>query len=201
MMPTMQLKRTLEHVVGALLVLLTNSTRVHAQSLYDESSYRALASDHKAFRVGDLITVQVFEQSSASTSTDTNTQRSNALNLGITSTLSGKQVGGAISQGGTFEGGGTTQRANKLLATLSVSVRDVLPNGDLKVSGEQVLTVNGEQHKVNLEGHVRPQDISTDNVVLSTRLADAHINYVGDGDLSERQKRGLWRTLLDSLGL
>ncbi|MGJ7574309.1 flagellar basal body L-ring protein FlgH [Variovorax sp. RB2P76] len=174
---------------------------VHAESLYDEATYRPLASDHKAFRVGDLLTVQVYEQSSASTSTDTSTQRNNNVNFGLTSTLSGRQRGGTLAQGGSFDGGGTTQRANKLLVTLSVSVREVLPNGDLKISGDQMLTVNDEQHKVNLEGRVRPQDVSSDNVVLSTRLADAHINYVGDGDLSDRQRAAWWRKALDWIGL
>lgn len=181
--------------------LLAACLMAHGASLYDEATYRSLAGDHKAFRVGDLITVQVYEQSSASTSTDTTTQRSNNLSLGISSTASSRQYGGSLAQGGTFDGGGTTQRANKLLVTLSVSVREVLPNGDLKVSGDQMLTVNEEQHKVSLEGRVRPQDVSSDNVVLSTRLADAHITYVGDGDLSERQRRGWWRKLVDWIGL
>lgn len=174
---------------------------VSAQQLYNEATYRALAGDRKALRVGDVITVQVYEQSSATTSTDTSTQRTNALNAGYASTRTGSQHGGSLAVGGSFDGGGTTQRANKLLVTLSVSVREVLPNGDLKLAGEQTLTVNEEQHKVSLEGRVRPQDVSGDNVVLSTRLADAHIEYLGDGDLSDRQKRGWWRRLLDALGL
>jgi len=172
-----------------------------AQSLYNESNYRALAGDNKAFRVGDVITVQVYENSSATSSADTSTQRTNNLSAAA-STLSGsRQLGGSIGVAGNFGGGGKTQRANRLLATLSVNVQEILPNGDLKVSGEQLLTVNEEQHKVNLEGRVRPQDISSDNVVLSTRLADARIDYIGEGDLSERQKRGWWRKLVDWLGL
>jgi flagellar L-ring protein precursor FlgH len=184
---------------AALLAAFASATP--AQQLYNEATYRALAGDRKALRVGDVITVQVYEQSSATTSTDTSTQRTNALNAGYASTRSGGQHGGSIAVGGSFDGGGTTQRANKLLVTLSVSVREVLPNGDLKLAGEQTLTVNEEQHKVSLEGRVRPQDVSGDNIVLSTRLADAHIEYLGDGDLSDRQKRGWWRKLLDALGL
>ena len=172
-----------------------------AQSLYEESTYRALASDRKAYRVGDIITVQVYEQSSATTTTDTSTQRTNALNLGVSSTLTGTQRGGSIAQGGSFDGGGTTQRANKLLVTLSVSVMEVLPNGELRLAGDQALTVNEEHHTVHLEGRVRPQDVGSDNTVLSTRLADAKVQYVGSGDLSERQKRGLWRKIVDALGL
>ena len=101
---------------------------------------------------------------------------------------------------GDFTGGGTTQRANKLLATITVSVREVRPGGDLVVAGEQLLTVNQEQHRVSVEGRVRPQDVSSENVVLSTRLADARIAYAGRGDLSSRQKRAWWRTILDWVG-
>ena len=190
-------------VVGRVLAasLLVCAGSAPAQKLYDESTYRALAADHKAFRVGDVVTVQVYEQSSATTTTDTSTQRTNALNVGISSAITGTQRGGSIAQGGTFDGGGTTQRANKLLVTLSVSVVEVLPNGDLRLAGDQALTVNEEHHAVHLEGRVRPQDVAADNTVLSTRLADARVNYVGAGDLSERQKPSWWRKLLDGLGL
>lgn len=176
-------------------------TPARAQKLFNEKTYRALAADRKALDVGDIITVQVFEQSSASTTTDTSTQRSNALGAGLTIANTGVQHGGSLSATGSFDGGGTTQRANKLLVTISVTVRQVLPNGDLVISGEQSLTVNKEQHKVALEGRVRPQDVAGDNTVLSTRLADTHIEYVGDGDLSDRATRAWWRHLLDILGL
>lgn len=189
---------TLAALVAA--ALLGNAVPACAQKLYDEATYRALAADRKALAVGDIITIQVFEQSSASTSTDTSTQRTNALSAGLSIT-NGMQHGGSVAQSGSFDGGGTTQRANKLLVTLSVKVRRILPNGDLEVAGEQSLTVNKEQHKVALEGRVRPQDVAGDNTVLSTRLADARIEYVGDGDLSDRQTRAWWRTLLDLLGL
>jgi flagellar L-ring protein precursor FlgH len=186
--------------VSLLVALFAAAAAAHGQSLYSEATYRPLTADNKAFKVGDLITVQVYENSSASTTTDTSSQRNNGVNVGASTLRSGRQIGGSLTQGGTFDGGGTTQRANKLLATLSVSVREVLPNGELRLAGEQLLTVNEEQHKVNLEGRARPQDISSDNVLLSTRLADARINYVGDGDLTDRQKRAGWRKLVDWLG-
>lgn len=171
-----------------------------AESLYREGSYRSLTADSKAHRVGDAVTVQVIESSSASSSTDTTTQRRNAIGARVTS-LPSREHGFTAAVNGEFEGGGTTQRANRLLATLTVTVREVLPNGELRVAGEQVLVVNGEEHRVNLEGRVRPQDVSDANVVSSTRLADARITYIGDGDLTERQQRGLWRRVLDWMGL
>lgn len=175
---------------------------VHGESLYDASTYRPLTSDNKALRVGDVLTIQVLENSSATTSSDTTTQRKNELSasLGTSAINGGRPVSGSIGVNGTFDGGGTTQRANRILATLTVSVSAVLPNGDLRVAGEQLLTVNQESHKVHVEGRVRSQDISSDNVVVSTRLADAKVTYAGEGDLSDRHKRAWWRKLLDFLG-
>lgn len=172
------------------------------ESLYVASTYRSLTEDRKAFRVGDVLTVQVYENSSASTSTDTSTRRNNALaaSLGASAVAGGRNLTGAVNLGGTFDGGGTTQRANRLLATVTVRVREVLPGGDLRLAGAQSLTVNAEEQRVIVEGIARPQDVSPDNVVLSTRLADARIDYAGDGDLSQRGRRGWWRRLVDWLG-
>jgi len=183
---------------AALLALLASSA--WAESLYNEQSFHPLAGDNKAYRVGDTLTVLIYEQSSGTTTTDTSTQRTNNLNAGVT-TFVAKQFNGSASVAGTFDGGGSTQRTNKLLDTLTVTIREVLPNGDLEVAGEQQLTINGEQHKASLEGRVRVVDIAGDNSVQSTRIADARINYTGDGDLSDRQKRSWWRKLLDGFGL
>lgn len=173
---------------------------LHAESLFQEQSFRPLMADNKAFRVGDVLTVQVFENSSATTSADTGTRRRNALSADL-SHGSGSVAQTAAGLGGTFDGGGRTQRTNRVLATLTVSVQEVLANGDLLVGGEQTLTVNEEPQKVTLQGRVRPLDISDSNVVLSTRLADARISYVGEGDIAERSRRPWWRNLLDNLGL
>ena len=180
--------------------LLALSFVCGATSLYNESTYRPLTADNKAFRVGDVLTVQVCENSSASTSADTDTRRKNNLNAEL-SHVAGRVAQTNVAVGGDFDGGGRTQRANRVLITLSVSVREVLPNGDLRVGGEQLLVINSEQQRVTLEGRVRPQDVSDGNVVLSTRLADAHITYIGEGDVSQRQQRAWWRKLLDWVGM
>ncbi|MFZ6721401.1 flagellar basal body L-ring protein FlgH [Undibacterium sp. Ji49W] len=185
----------------AFLFFLINgfSQFAQADSLYKESNYRALTSDNKAYKVGDVLTVQVFENSTASTSADTGSRRKDSINADLTKNgTSLKQLG--VNIGGEFDGGGRTQRTSKLLATLSVAVREVYTNGDLGVSGEQALMVNDEVQKVSLEGRVRPQDISDQNVVISTRLSDAKIVYMGEGDITDRQRRSWWRRLLDGLG-
>jgi flagellar L-ring protein FlgH len=185
--------------LSCILALSMGIASAQGVSLYDEKTYRPLTGDNKAFRIGDMLTVQVFENSSASTSADTGTSRKNgiAAELGHRGTTVAQT---SIALAGNFEGGGRTQRANRLLVTLSVSVREILPNGDLRVSGEQTLTVNQEPQRVTLDGRVRPLDISDANIVLSTRLADARITYVGEGDIAERNQRPWWRKLMDWIG-
>ncbi|WP_072784970.1 flagellar basal body L-ring protein FlgH [Duganella sacchari] len=181
-------------------VLVLASGQAGAESLYREGSYSAPAADHKAHQAGDILTIQVFENASATSSADTGTRRKNNLSAGYAHTDgNGKQF--TLNAGGDFDGGGHTQRSNRFLTTLTVSVTAVQPNGDLLVGGEQVLTINDEQQRVNLQGRVRPSDISDGNVVQSTRLADARITYLGQGELSDRQRRSWWRGFLDWMGL
>lgn len=171
----------------------------HATSLYKEQTFRPLTADNKALRVGDALTVQVSENSSATTSAATGTRRKNGITAGVDA--GGTSVGQlGITANGDFDGGGSTQRANRVVITITVTVREILPNGDLFVSGEQLLTVNEEPQKVTLEGRVRPVDVSDGNLVLSSRLADAKITYLGEGDIAERNQRAWWRKLLDAMG-
>lgn len=171
-----------------------------AQSLFDESGWRGLTADNKAYRPGDVLTVLVLENSSASTSADTGTRRNNRLQ-GELSHRGNTVAQTSLAVGGEFEGGGRTQRASRLLTTVTVSVQEVLPGGLLRIAGTQALTVNEEVQRVSLEGLVRPADITDGNVVQSTRIAQARITYVGEGDLTERGRRAWWRKLLDAVGL
>lgn len=183
-----------------LLLMLMTFNYSAAMSLYDEKTYRPLVSDHKAFRVGDAITVQVIENASASSNADTKTRRNNTLAAELAhggTPIASADVG--VNSG--FDGGGGTQRTGKLLAQLTVSVTSILPNGDMLIAGEQQLSINDEQQRIRVEGRVRPNDILDTNIVLSSRLADAKIDYSGQGDLSQRQKRAWWRKATDWLGL
>ena len=192
------LKTLLAPLLAACLALGTASTS--AQSLYSEDSYRPLTADNKAYRVGDVLTVQIVESAAASANADTATRRSNDISAGLTRAHV-PPIGVGIGTSGEFDGGGKTTRTGKLLAQLTVQVKQVMPNGDLQVAGEQLLLINDEQQRINVEGRVRTQDISDNNIVLSSRLAAARITYVGDGELADRQKPAWWRQLLDWIGL
>lgn len=188
---------------GSMLILLlacAGASAPQAQSLFDEANWRPLTADNKAFRPGDVLTVQVLESSSAVTSADTGTRRSNNLK-GELSHGPRTVAQATLGVSSDFDGGGRTQRSSRLLTTVTVVVQEVLGNGLLRIAGEQAVTVNEELQRVTLEGLVRTTDISDGNVVLSTRIADARITYVGEGDLAERQRRSWWRRIFDGLGL
>jgi flagellar L-ring protein precursor FlgH len=147
-----------------------------------------------------VLTVLVLENASASSSADTGTRRTNQLQSELAHG-SDKVAQSSLAVGGDFDGGGRTQRASRLLTTVTVTVQEVLPGGQLRIAGTQSLTVNEELQRVSLEGVVRSVDISDGNVVHSTRIAQARITYVGEGDLTERNRRAWWRRLLDAVGL
>ena len=185
----------------ALAALAVAAASAGAQSLYDAKTFRPFTADSKAFRPGDIVTIQIVENASATANADTDLKRSNSAGAELHFRSPIPIAGATATATGQFDGGGQTARTGQLLATLSVSVRDVLPNGDLLVSGEQLLVINEEQQRINVDGRVRPQDISDTNTVLSNRVADARITYVGEGDLANRQKPGWWHHLLDLFGL
>jgi flagellar L-ring protein FlgH len=183
----------------AALAVAACSGPLRAQSLFQEENWRGLTADHKAYRPGDVLTVQVYENSSATSSADTGTRRSNHVAAELahgSNTVAQANV--AVS--GDFDGGGRTQRASRLLTTVTVIVQEVLPGGQLRIAGTQAVTVNEESQRVSLEGIVRAADVSDGNLVQSTRIAQARITYVGEGDLTERNRRAWWRRLLDTLG-
>lgn len=187
--------------------LAAAAAHAQAQSLYDASTFQPLTADRRAFKAGDSLTVLVMENASASASAGTTTSKSSGITAGVKGTSStaggsgGNSYGGALSLGEDFGGKGVVQRTGRVAAQITVTVQSVTPNRELVVAGRQKLMVNGETQLIELSGRVRGIDVSETNTVVSTRLADANITYVGDGILAERQKQGIVSHLLSWLGL
>jgi flagellar L-ring protein FlgH len=175
------------------------SAQAAGESLYKEESFRPLTADYRASRTGDVLTVLVFENASATASADTTTKKEGALGLTAQTYILNKKLGVDVNE--DFTGKGTVQRSGKLLAQLTVTVKALAPNGDLLVAGTQLIEVNNEKQQIVLEGRVRPGDISETNTVASSRLADAKISYVGDGILGEKQRPGILTRILSWLGI
>ncbi|MFZ6646140.1 flagellar basal body L-ring protein FlgH [Undibacterium sp. TJN25] len=186
-------------LTAVLVTAFIPATFAGATSLYQENSYQSLASDRKAHKRGDLITVMVVENSSATSTANTTAGRD--ANVGLDIEGFGRSRAGAIKTTNEMDGRGLTQREGKVVAQITVRVGDVSPNGDLLISGEELLEINNERQQIRVQGTIRPQDISDANTVLSTRIADAKISYVGSGDLSDKQRPGWWQKIFTWFGL
>lgn len=184
-------------ILAAMLMVILGGNAV-AENLFRAGEFRSLTADRRAQRVGDILTILVIENSSASASAGTKTDKSVDASIQMTSPNRQRTYGVGVDD--NFDGNGKIARSGRLLAQLSVVVTAVEPNGDLHVKGEQLLELNGEKQTINLEGRVRPVDIGEGNTLPSNRLADAKITYVGDGVLAENQSKG-WLTRLITLFL
>lgn len=168
-------------------------------SLYQPASYQSLTSDLRPRKVGDLITVMVYENSSASTTANTSAGRDAGVELDLR--LPGKSYGPGIKTGNQMDGRGRTERGGRVLAQITVAIKEISPQGDLLIAGDQMLEVNNEKQQIHVEGRVRPQDVSDANVVQSTRIADARISYAGQGDLADVQRPAWWQRFMTLFGL
>lgn len=172
-----------------LLLWLAVPVLASGQSLINADGYRSLTGDRRGHHVGEMLTVLVIEsttaQSSAGTGADSRTNISGNANTDSHS----YQIGLGLQ--GDTNGTGQTSRRGQVRANVSVRIIEELPEGLLRVSGEQMLTVNDEQQQIRISGLVRPDDIGYDNTVLSFRLADAQIDIIGDGVVTDAQKQNI----------
>lgn len=162
---------------SSALALVVCALPARADDLYKGGAFAALASDRRAEHLGDSLTVIVLENAQASNSQDRQASRSASLSGRI---VTGSRTNaGQIALDGATSGGGATERSGRMAAQITVVVDAELPDGDLHVSGEQLLNINGERTHLKLKGRVRRADITSANTVLSSLLADATIDYGG----------------------
>lgn len=186
-------------IVIVTIVSILLSSHVAAKSLYDESTYRSYTTDAKALMVGDTITVNVVEMSSAESSAGTVAHRGSSFDAHIQD-FGGLDIGD-VRLGAESGGGGKVKRKGDLRAQITVNVTKVNPNGILEISGEKLIVMNDEEQRIVVSGKVRLDDISSDNIVLSSRISDAHIEYMGKGVIGDSQKPGAIYRFFNWLGI
>jgi flagellar L-ring protein FlgH len=159
-----------------------------------------LFTDARALHANDLVVINIEEVANASRSTDTNLSRNSSSaakidaflgllkKLKVSASDSGLNIGG--SSASELTSTGSTDRSESLTATVPAVVMKVLANGNLFVEGHRAILVNSEEHHFYISGVVRPIDIDQLNSVKSSVVADAQIEFVGRGDLTDNQKQG-----------
>ncbi len=171
-------------------------------SLWSAKRSTHLFSDLKARNVGDIVTINVVESATASKNATTKTSRESEMAAkwtGVLQKMTGDWVGGEVSAGlnNNFDGKGETTRSSQLAAYITAQVIQVLPNGYLVIQGHRQVRVNNENQIINVQGVIRTEDINANNIVLSTYIADARIELIGEGVISDKQRPGWLARILD----
>ncbi len=169
--------------------------------IYTASSAGLFASDRRAARVGDILTVEFEERFQASKTQSTSGNRASDYETQLPAIIPLGIADGALdnSTKQSFSGRGSAQQSNSLSGRLSVSVVRVLPGGLLEIAGQKRLTLNQGNEYIRLTGVVRPEDINAENVVMSDRIAHATIKYVGAGAISDTSRQGWLRRGLNEV--
>ncbi|WP_417331087.1 flagellar basal body L-ring protein FlgH [Halomonas cupida] len=156
--------------------------------------YQPLFEDRRPRYVGDILTIVLDEQVSASKNSRSNADRNGTSSLPVTLAPKGLEnlvdYSFDIEGSSDFEGGGGSRANNTFTGTITVSVVEVMNNGNLRVRGEKQIAINQGTEFIRFGGVVNPRTITALNTVPSTAVADARIEYVGDGYINEAQYMG-----------
>lgn len=187
---------------AAVRPVATEGQEKNDGAIFDVSTNISLFEDYRARRVGDILTVNLEEQTAAEKETETIIKKNNSNSItnptvfGTTpefdlpsflplANTDDNNLDFSLGSTHDFKGQGDSDQSNKLTGDISVSVVEVLPNGNLVVRGEKVITINQGNEYIRISGMISPRDIDANNSISSKRIADAQISYVGDGPTND----------------
>lgn len=180
-------------LIGILLLL---NLMAGAASLWKTNNYKFF-NDTRKHEIGDLVTVIVLEKTEASQ----NAQSSGSKDGSVSVAPGGGLLNfiPLISASGELEhnASGSTSKDNRFQTSITVKVVEVLENGVLKIEGKRSIKIDGEHQEVLITGYIREEDITVNNTVLSTFIADAEIHLLGSGTINNKTTPGLLTRLLE----
>jgi flagellar L-ring protein precursor FlgH len=180
------------------------------QSLWNDNASKSIVSDKRSLNVGDILTISVSENSTANKNNSTATERKSSLSAAVTAFLYPAGATGLLTKSGSLpamaynsdavhNGNGTISDSETIVAQIAVQIIDVLPNGNLVVEGKRETSFSMEHQTIVLRGVVRPDDVQGDNTVLSYNVADATIQIIGRGTVSDGQDKGWFTRIWDKI--
>ena len=175
-------------------------------SIFQAGRSVRLFEDNKAFRIGDVLSVTLSESTNASKSAATNTSKDDEIDMSASAIFgsTGPTIDGNLALTNNFNGerdfsgAGDSAQSNSLNGEIAVTVSDIMPNGNLLVRGEKIIGLNQGSEFIRISGIVRPQDVSSDNIVVSSKIANSRIYYGGGGVIAESNSRGWLSRFFDS---
>ncbi len=178
---------------------VTDTSQSNPGAIYNPGNAQMLFQDKKALRVGDIITIVLTENTNASKKADTELTKDASVSLAAPAMFGNPlAVGGGTSdlsvisgaQDREFKAETDSEQSNRLQGTITVTVHQVYPNGNLMIRGEKWISLNQGSEFIRVAGLIRPEDIDKDNKILSTRIANARLSYGGTGPLAEANEVG-----------
>lgn len=174
-------------------------------SIYQAERGETLFDDPVAHRVGDVLTIMLEENTNAAKSAVTTTKKTTTeamaapTLLGGSLTLHGRNLlNNSLNDATTFDGEGNSSQSNQITGSIAVTVAKRLANGNLLVRGQRWITINQGREYIRIQGIVRPIDISQENTIPSTLVADATISYGEQGTLNDANTKGWLARFFDS---
>lgn len=200
--------KTIFLLTAALAFTLPANT--FSQSLWHDEISKPMYVDKRATSKGDIITIVVSETSTASKNNETKTEKKSSLSAAITSFLYPVTASGLLTKKGQLpamaynsdvnhDGSGSINNSETVVAKVAVRIVDVLPNHNLVVEGRRETAFSGEKQTVILRGTVRQDDVNPDNTVFSYNVADATIQIIGKGTVTDTQRKGWFTRIWDKL--
>jgi flagellar L-ring protein precursor FlgH len=179
--------------------LTNNPIKNKYGSIYSNSQTGLFATDRRASKVGDILTVALSENFSASKSQSAKSAKKGTLKFDLPNIVSAGADDGLFdsSSDQSFDGSGSAGQNNSLKGELSVTVTKVFSNGNMEILGQKKLTLNNGDEYIRLSGTIRPEDISNKNTVQSSRIANAKIAYTGAGDVADTSRKGWFSKIVD----
>ncbi len=176
-------------------------TDVPDGSIYSNASGGLFATDRRASKVGDILTVSLTEDFAASKSQSASASKSDSFSVDLPALIDAQGRDAQLTAGGatTFSGTGAAAQTNSLRGQISVTVTKVFRNGNMEILGQKKMLLNNGDEYIRLSGIIRPEDISANNVIVSNRIANAQIAYLGAGDTADTGKKGWLSKALSSV--
>lgn len=167
-----------------------------AESLWGQ---RSVFADRKASQIGDILTILISESSNTSQSLSNSNSKSGNNSLSAGTGIFGFLASASASGSDDFKADGNARNTNTARGNVTVTVVDKQDNGNLVVEGTQSIWNNNNEHKITLRGVVRPDDISYNNTIVSSKVADATLRFDGKGPLNAKQRQGILTQIFNIL--
>ena len=191
------LKKIFAVVLTAAFLSLSLVGDVQAKSLWSDGA--SVFSDKKARNVGDILTIVINESTTQSMTKSSTNEKEASVNLGAGSGIFSFLKAAGASSSDSFEANGNATGTSRFAGQITVTVVEVLPNDNMVVEGTQSIWQNRNEQKITFRGIVRRDDVTMENTVPSSRVANAELKFDGKGPLNAKQRQGILTQIFNIL--